>query len=813
MLSSKMPKIALIHTWPEIKNAEFEVIARVKQACINCLIAVDIIDNNGVILESSDKSTISNQINSITHLFAISFHFESPKVFDVYTYIALWNPLEYYHGFDYQKSRERLSSHDDVLSCESDIADTHARVVFKGLSRRFMTPLNFYHNCPQPYLEPKISRNSSLFYIGINWERINNKRGRFHDLLVSLDKENMVSIYGPDIILGKSPWKGFQNYCGPLDFDGKSVVEKINKAGICLALSSKQHQDSGILSNRLFEGLAGGAVVITNKHPLVDKYFSDCVFIIDDENKSNQEILKIVKDIIIYVRTNVDEVTRRIFLGQEVLAKHFSLENSLNCMIRNHSTRSQYTYPFRDKFDKNGLVDCCVSIVADYRGLDAASSVNHFYKLLEQRYVHCDYFVLYDDDGAIKNLIANSMSNKNNAADKIKYINCNIGELTNLWRCISTKYFAFVREDEDFNSDHFASLVNKLEESEDSIAAGSGLVTISIGHGGKIVRSLSCLNFIHSAEIINCRIDYGFGRMLFKREALKLVSDDLNVLVKGREINAIAAAVCINHTVISTNVASFLWDKTKFADLDSQKLPLKYHREYIFDAIGREGLTSTKINQDDTENLELEIGKIVNISSNSEGARILGQGFSTPEITATWMDGRRGNIHFNIPMGSSDLCLRAKISIRPLPGKEYQRCTIILNRNAIGSVDLRYFPQILDIPIPRFGSIYALSQSIWFECEDAESPNADSGEIIDSRKLSILLWSVKLIQVENLKPVSVSIIDANTSDEDKVDPIWYLNRYTDVRDHGMDPISHYENHGLSEGRFPNAEAEERAAWL
>jgi hypothetical protein len=38
------------------------------------------------------------------------------------------------------------------------------------------------------------------------------------------------------------------------------------------------------------------------------------------------------------------------------------------------------------------------------------------------------------------------------------------------------------------------------------------------------------------------------------------------------------------------------------------------------------------------------------------------------------------------------------------------------------------------------------------------------------------------------------------------DPIWYLEKYPDVKKAGVDPAEHYVRHGAGEGRLPRAAA-------
>jgi hypothetical protein len=59
------------------------------------------------------------------------------------------------------------------------------------------------------------------------------------------------------------------------------VIEEIHKAGICLALSSQPHKDAALMSNRLFEGLAAGALIICDENPWARTHFGDTLLYVD----------------------------------------------------------------------------------------------------------------------------------------------------------------------------------------------------------------------------------------------------------------------------------------------------------------------------------------------------------------------------------------------------------------------------------------------------------------------------------------------------------------------------------------------------
>jgi hypothetical protein len=60
-----------------------------------------------------------------------------------------------------------------------------------------------------------------------------------------------------------------------------SVVRLINQAGISLVLSSQAHAQSEMMSSRIFESSAAGAVIICNENPFARRHFGDSLLYID----------------------------------------------------------------------------------------------------------------------------------------------------------------------------------------------------------------------------------------------------------------------------------------------------------------------------------------------------------------------------------------------------------------------------------------------------------------------------------------------------------------------------------------------------
>src|ERR1700761_1695976 len=153
------PVFIVAHTWPDLKNAEYEVLQRLAIAARNIGATMIAVDDDGRPLWSNQRLSLdkSKPIDPTEVDFMISLHFQSPKLIDVYSYYALWQPLDFYFQFDYEQSLQKLLSHNDALSCLSDMADAHGRAVFGARGELNPAPFpTLFHNVPQPYLEPQI---------------------------------------------------------------------------------------------------------------------------------------------------------------------------------------------------------------------------------------------------------------------------------------------------------------------------------------------------------------------------------------------------------------------------------------------------------------------------------------------------------------------------------------------------------------------------------------------------------------------------------------------------------------------------------
>lgn len=268
---------AIVRLWPDAKAAEHEVIERIKIAAALIGLRCIEITEDGEIVGSPNERISSSNCDFVVHL-----HFATPKLYNVFSFVALWNPEKFYEDWGYQKYSRFLLTHDDFLSCGSRSADDMVLRLTSGRHRHLPPKYHLYPSLAEPILRPYTDK-FSLFYVGINWERLSGRPERHQDLLKALDDTGVLRIYGPEIHQGMKVWEEYSSYMGEVPFDGVSLIREIASCGAALVLSSAAHRQSGMLSSRIFEALSAGALVITDENEFTRVHFGSNVLYVDTE--------------------------------------------------------------------------------------------------------------------------------------------------------------------------------------------------------------------------------------------------------------------------------------------------------------------------------------------------------------------------------------------------------------------------------------------------------------------------------------------------------------------------------------------------
>lgn len=315
-------RFAIVKLWPEIKAAEDENIARLKLTASSLGLKCFEITPEGEILGSGGLYVSKENCDFVIHL-----HFETPKIYDVFSFVALWNPLKFYHEWGYERFSRHLLTHDDFLSCSSTWADDHVNRMISGDYCHLSPTFNLYHSLSEP-IHPPGKDKFSIFYAGINWERLGKGKSRHQELLDLLDKSGRLKIYGPKVFQGVEVWAGYQSYQKEIPFDGVSMINEIAKCGAALVLSSEAHKQSGLMSNRLFESLAAGALVICDENPFAKRHFGDSLLYLDTRESLSTQFDKIV-GYLDWANDNPQAAKTLAQKAQGIFLEKFALNRSL----------------------------------------------------------------------------------------------------------------------------------------------------------------------------------------------------------------------------------------------------------------------------------------------------------------------------------------------------------------------------------------------------------------------------------------------------------------------------------------------------
>lgn len=417
----KNPRIVLISQWPKVKNAEYELIEKIRQTGFK----IAVVDYFGFDVET-DKC-INDATFADEYDFAISFHYDTPKFLNIPTFLWVANPLEYMHlRGDYRSVLiHHLRSYDSYLFNGSDLLKNHIKRVVGNEWKD--DALMFFASCSrQVMLKPRVKDNQNnttankIFYCGVNWERGTDKSGRAQGLLDLLQEQQAADFYGPRMLEGTNPWEGFSSYCGEIPFDGISMSKIMQDYGAVLAVSSPAHIKSCTSSSRVFEGFTAGVPVISDENPHVRKLFGDLVYYFSGETEKEraESILKALGQI----RSNPDEAFERVRQAQEKIAREYCFEECLSRLLSVASLQSEAVVDFADKAESSPIIDMFLFNHDPYAefgsSADSFLNVSHILKaaesVIQQR---CARVRIYYDDSNSK-----QVSNISTGSPKIEWI-------------------------------------------------------------------------------------------------------------------------------------------------------------------------------------------------------------------------------------------------------------------------------------------------------------------------------------------------------------------------------------------------------
>jgi hypothetical protein len=316
-LSGMRRAIGVIRMWPEQACAEHECVERLRTAAELVGVRVIELDKFGYIVGTPRQRVCREDVDFVIHL-----HYETAKTYDAVSVAAMWNPTQFYFDWGFERYWSNQMSHDVYAYTGAPEIKKLVRASRGDCVVADMPLLN--HTLADPIIPPKAHDQYRVLYCGINWEKLTNKPARHDAVLRELDKQGVLDVYGPREIRGVKLWDGYKGYKGSLPFDGRTIITKIAEAGACLVFSSDAHMRSGIMSNRLFEAMAAGAVVIGDEHPFIPAAIGNN-FVCVPSSLPAQERAELIGDALRRFSRHPQEAVRLATAAQRALLESYHL--------------------------------------------------------------------------------------------------------------------------------------------------------------------------------------------------------------------------------------------------------------------------------------------------------------------------------------------------------------------------------------------------------------------------------------------------------------------------------------------------------
>jgi hypothetical protein len=561
-------KFAIIKLWPKLKAAEDENVARLKVTAKSLGLECIEITPDGRLLEAPRTRLTGTDVD-----FAIHLHFETPKAYDIFSFVALWNPVQFYFDWGYRRFSRHLLTHDDFLSCSATATDDHICRMIATDPQRVGPLFTMYHSLSEPILEPTLG-DHKIFYAGINWERLGKKKGRHQELLNLLDTTGSLRIFGPKIFQGVDVWEGYQSYSGSIPFDGVSLIKEINRSGIALVLSSDAHKESELMSNRLFESLAGGAVIICDENPFAKRHFGDTLLYID-ASAPTADVFAAVQKHVKWINENPEAALKMARDAQKIFRDRFSLDRSLANIYTNLADRRASLERLYAPSNPNQAVTLLM-LMPQY---DPAVLDRHIASAKTQRQAGCQAILLIDDAAYKQNgdAIGDAVNRSGveititpvpffdrDAAEQIR-------KRVPLGRLISDAIktlppdtlLCVVAPDEELFAEHIQALAGALERDPAAAVAYSDIIYRHQSDGNLHHDLHEELDYISYAT----NRPLGYGRFLFRLSALP---QNIHSALRYVDVKAIALLVAAAPSRIASRRASIISDIQSSFNVDRQ---------------------------------------------------------------------------------------------------------------------------------------------------------------------------------------------------------------------------------------------------
>jgi len=273
------------------------------------------------------QCTDSADVEACAPDFVLVASLTQPKLNDFPHYGIIHAPLDRY--FATRSYFHNLLSYDGYLAI-ADTLNKLLRDVMFGLGRS--RPVGFFYNTSNRYdistnLRGLIDRRALIItYFGTN---LDNRHAFFFK---NLSEFEGVQLCGP-----AKAWARInqRSYGGAVPWDGSSLQERYAANGIGLCMLSDDHFRSDVVSNRIFEITAVGAIAFCCDTPWIRKYFGDSVYYFD-RDLDGEGLASAVVKLRDSVYNDPEAAVEKAARARAIFEANFTSERLLGNVVRYH---------------------------------------------------------------------------------------------------------------------------------------------------------------------------------------------------------------------------------------------------------------------------------------------------------------------------------------------------------------------------------------------------------------------------------------------------------------------------------------------
>jgi Glycosyl transferase family 2 len=393
--------------------------------------------------------TTSAEVEDAELDFVIALASTQPKATSAPTFGMIHEPRTRF--FSGENFFQNLLSYDGYLTI-SDTLEAFCKTIaagFGGFEETgfcYATPHTDARICPVVSLADR--GMLKLCYFGTNWD----SRGR--PILRALSERSYFRIYGP-----RKSWSYLeQGYCGSVPFDGVSVQGTYCEFGAGLVMMSKDHLLDDIISNRIFEISAVGAVSICPDIPWIRRNFGDLVYYYPP-HAAVQEIVNAIDAAMESISGDPIAAQRRARRARRIFEERFSAERMLlNAADYYQRWRASVGRPSLPADDP--LIDVIVRV-----GGRPVSTIRRAVESIEAQTAgrFRVLFVRFRPE-SLEPILAREWTRIQKFVVLDEFGGSRAATMTVGLRAVSSPYFAFLDDDDIWLSHHIASLLKRLSD-------------------------------------------------------------------------------------------------------------------------------------------------------------------------------------------------------------------------------------------------------------------------------------------------------------------------------------------------------------